>query len=283
MKCVENYVKHRRTETRTNGGMSGVGEDLRKKRDAYFAELAAETESAAAKKKRQQQRGSVGAKRGQQQQQQQQVSRGNAGVAGTGTGSAAIVSSSSSLGAARGRVGVLKTSGLALSSARASGGAKAAAAPAGSVGGGKAGGKTITGIPDAPGGDPRDLDLTKHDGRRFAKMTLPRECAPGSELRVQIFPNGPIVRLIVPETAKGGDELEFAVEPWTEDDVPPKAPAHGDDDDEDEVPPPPPPPGAPPAGAPMGIFVGRAPPPPPPPPGAGFVVGEVPPPPPGSP
>lgn len=282
MKCVENYVKHRRTETRTNGGMSGVGEDLRKKRDAYFAELAAETESAAAKKKRQQQRGSVGAKRGQQQQQQ--VSRGNAGVAGTGTGSAAIVSSSSSLGAARGRVGVLKTSGLALSSTRASGGAKAAAAPAGSAGGGKAGGKTITGIPDAPGGDPRDLDLTKHDGRRFAKMTLPRDCAPGSELRVQIFPNGPIVRLIVPETAKGGDELEFAVEPWTENDVPPKAPAHGDDDDEDEAPPPPPPPpGAPPAGAPMGMFVGRAPPPPPPPPGAGFVVGEVPPPPPGSP
>ena len=115
-------------------------------------------------------------------------------------------------------------------------------------------------------------------------MTLPRDCAPGSELRVQIFPNGPIVRLIVPETAKGGDELEFAVEPWTENDVPPKAPAHGDDDDEDEAPPPPPPPpGAPPAGAPMGMFVGRAPPPPPPPPGAGFVVGEVPPPPPGSP
>ena len=149
---------------------------------------------------------------------------------------------------------------------------------------------TITGIPREPEGDPCDLDLTKHDGRRFAKFTVPREAEPGSEVRAQIFPNGPIVRVVIPRNLKCGDTFEFAVEPWTPEDVPPKPPGGVDADDE-EVPPPPL--GAPPATwATLGVGVPPPPPPgrfgavrPPPPPGRVFPMGYggAPPPPPGSP
>ena len=143
--------------------------------------------------------------------------------------------------------------------------------------------RTITGIPPAPEGDPCDLDLARHDGRRFATLTVPRDGAPGSEARAQIFPNGPVVALTIPMTAKPGDVIEFAVEPWTADEVPPKPPSGGAGEGEEE--PPPPPPEEP-------FPFGRAVPPPPPPPGMmvpvpPFLMGAMgvppPPPPPGAP
>jgi len=238
-----------------------MAEDLRKKREAYFAELAA-AEAKRAKKRAVPARGKAAASDGDGRGKEREASR--AVMAATGR--------------ARG-VGVLKTSGLAMRGARATAPSTTGGGAATARGG--AGGKTITAIPSAPKGDPCDLDLEKHDVRRFAKMTLPRDVVGGSEVRAQIFPNGPVVRFKVPMDAKGGDEVEFAVEPWTADDVPPKPPG-GAGLEEDEAAPPPPP-GEPPA-APWMAFGGRVPPPPPPPP-PGVVMGttEVPPPPPGSP
>ena len=239
-----------------------MGDDLRKKRDAYFAELA-ESEANAKKK---------------QSGKKTSVTTGASGA--TGATSGGLKSAPIAVGRARG-VGVLKTSGLALKSARASsgGGASTTAGTAGTTTttisaaatvGAAAKGQTITGIPDAPPGDPCDLDLKKHDGRRYAKFTVPRDVEVGREARVQIFPNGPIVRFVIPASAKGGDTIEFAIEPWTSDDVPPKPPGGVDEDDE-EVPPPPPPVG--------GVRFGV----PPPPPRAGVIpmgYTNVPPPPP---
>ena len=236
-----------------------MGDDLRKKRDAYFAELV-ESEANAKKK---------------QSGKKTSLTTGANGA--TGATSGGLKSAPIAVGRARG-IGVLKTSGLALKSARASsgGGASTTAGTAGTTTttisaaatvGAAAKGQTITGIPDAPPGDPCDLDLKKHDGRRYAKFTVPRDVDVGREARVQIFPNGPIVRFVIPASAKGGDTIEFAIEPWTSDDVPPKPPGGVDEDDE-EVPPPPPP-GEPPV-------MGWAPPPPP----AGGVRFGVPPPPP---
>ena len=74
------------------------------------------------------------------------------------------------------------------------------------------GGKTITEIPKAPKGDPCDLDLERHDARRFAKVRLPRDVVGGSEARVQIFPNGPVVRFTVPVDAEGGKRWSLR---WT--------------------------------------------------------------------
>ena len=251
-----------------------MGEDLRKKRDAYFAELAESEANAKKKRSGKKTAAATGAS-------------GASGATTAASGGARPVSIA--VGRARG-VGVLKTSGLALKSARAAsgGGASTTAASTATVAavgavGAAAKGQTITGIPDAPPGDPCDLDLTKHDGRRYAKFTVPRDVEVGREARVQIFPNGPIVRLVIPPDVKCGDTIEFAVDPWTGDDVPPKPPGGVDEDDE-EVPPPPPPgepptmgwvPPPPPAGGRFGV--------PPPPPRAGVLplgYTSVPPPPP---
>ena len=185
---------------------------------------------------------------------------------------------------ARGATG-LKTSGLALGARDGGGwtGARATEADGDGRTRARAGGKTITGIPKPPPGDPCDLDLDAHDGRRFATVTVPRDCAPGSEMWAQIFPNGPVVRFRIPRGTKEGDVIEIAVEQWTADEVPPKPPGSGVRDGDDEEPPPPPP-EEPPAWAP-GYGARAPPPPPPPPPGmfppAGAVY--VPPPPPGLP
>ena len=228
---------------------------MRKKRDAYFAELV-ESEANAKKK---------------QSGKKTSLTTGANGA--TGATSGGLKSAPIAVGRARG-IGVLKTSGLALKSARASSGGSASTtagttttSSAAATVGAAAKGQTITGIPDAPPGDPCDLDFKKHDGRRYAKFTVQRDVDVGREARVQIFPNGPIVRFVIPASAKGGDTIEFAIEPWTSDDVPPKPPG-GVDEDDVEVPPPPPP-GEPPV-------MGWAPPPTP----AGGVRFGVPPPPP---
>ena len=238
-----------------------MAEDLRKKREAYFAELA-HAEAARAKKRTAATRGRAATRDGDGGEREEKRSRAVRATAATGR--------------ARG-CGVLKTSGLAMRRGTAP-------TPAPTKTGGEAktgeggGGKTITEIPKAPKGDPCDLDLERHDVRRFAKVRLPRDVVGGSEARAQIFPNGPVVRFTVPVDAEGGEEVEFAVDPWTADDVPPKPPGGAGVEEDEEAPPPPP--GEPPA-APWTAFGGRAPPPPPPPP-VGAVTGtmDVPPPPP---
>ena len=236
-----------------------MAEDLRKKREAYFAELA-HAEAARGKKRTAATRGRAATRDGDGGEREEKRSRAVGATAATGR--------------ARG-CGVLKTSGLAMRRGTATAATKTGGEAKTGEGGG---GKTITEIPKAPKGDPCDLDLERHDVRRFAKVRLPRDVVGGSEARAQIFPNGPVVRFTVPVDAEGGEEVEFAVDPWTADDVPPKPPGGAGVEEDEEAPPPPP--GEPPA-APWTAFGGRVPPPPPPPP-VGAVTGtmDVPPPPP---
>jgi len=245
-----------------------MADDLRKKRDAYFDALARDDARRAKRA-----RGGGAATRRRRD--------------ATDGDEAATATAPTDARAAPRRGVALRARGLALARApRASTTATTTATTtttttrddaAGRDGAGRA---TITGIPRAPPGDPCDLDLDAHDGRRFARARVPADAVAGEAFDAQIFPNGPVVRVTPPRGTKPGDEIEFAVAPWTVDDVPPKPPRGRGGDGEEEAPPPPP--GEPPTG-----WTGRAPPPPPPASAAfGYaVIGgvDVPPPPPGSP
>ena len=238
-----------------------MSDDLRRKREAYFDAL---TRDASARRSTKTARATT-------------KTRDEDARDGTRARETTTTTATATTGRARGAP-ALRAPALRLTSARGSARGTASGTRAA-----RAGRATITGIPAAPMGDPCDLDLEKHDGRRFARVRLPTAWE-GGETRAQIFPNGPVVTVTAPEGARGGDEIEFAVEPWTVEDVPPKPPGGRGETEEEEAPPPPPP-GEPPTewGA------GRAPPPPPPPPppsGIGFApmgAVDVPPPPPGSP
>ena len=151
-----------------------MSDDLRRKREAYFDAL---TRDASARRSTKTARATT---------------KTRDEDARDGTRARETTTATATTGRARGAP-ALRATALRLTSARGSARGTASGTRAA-----RAGRATITGIPAAPMGDPCDLDLEKHDGRRFARVRLPTAWE-GGAARAQIFPNGPVVTVTAPE------------------------------------------------------------------------------------